>query len=156
MLAAELPHLVKARLELPVSRVDAPHHLQVLLPLPFDDVSQQHLELLILIVPRLKDFEASHHDLCEMWEMGLSLHRISSLVQGGSLRTKTYFFKFLISYMHQLPSAQDFEQLRTQVPGNCLHKAQGPLNGVFCVSDLSQMCENCNKSLSYFVQLSGR
>lgn len=27
VLAAELPHLVKARLELPVSRVDAPHHL---------------------------------------------------------------------------------------------------------------------------------
>lgn len=69
MLAAELPHLVKARLELPVSRVDAPHHLQVLLPLPFDDVSQQHLELLILIVPCLKDFEASHHDLlkCGRW-----------------------------------------------------------------------------------------
>lgn len=63
MLASELSHLVKTRLKLPVSRVDAPHHLQVLFPLPLDDVSQQHLELLILIIPRLEDFEASYHDL---------------------------------------------------------------------------------------------
>lgn len=63
VLAAELPHLVEAGLKLPVSGVDAPHHLQVLLPLPLDDVSQQHLELLVLVVPRLEDFEASHHDL---------------------------------------------------------------------------------------------
>lgn len=58
--------------------------------------------------------------------------------------------------MHQFPSAQDFEQLRTQVSGNCFHKTQGPLNGIFCVSDLSQMCENCNKCLPYLVQLCGR
>lgn len=68
VLAAELPHLVQAGLQLPVSRVDTPHHLQVLLPLPLDDVSQQHLEFLILIIPCLEDFEASHHDLRYSWE----------------------------------------------------------------------------------------
>lgn len=69
MLAAELPHLVQAGLELPVRGADAPHHLQVLLPLPLDDVPQQHLELLILVIPRLEDFEAGHHDLQDKWEM---------------------------------------------------------------------------------------
>lgn len=58
--------------------------------------------------------------------------------------------------MHQLPSAQDLEQLRTQVSGDGLHETQGPLNRVLRVADLSQMCENCNKGLPYLVQLRGR
>lgn len=63
VLASEFPHLVQASLQLPVGGVDPPHHLQVLFPLSFDDVSQQHLKLLILIVPSLEHFEASDHDL---------------------------------------------------------------------------------------------
>lgn len=41
VLAPKLSHLVQARLKLPVSGVDAPHHLQILFPFPFDNVSQQ-------------------------------------------------------------------------------------------------------------------
>lgn len=63
VLASELPHLVKARLELPVSRVDPPHHLEVFFPFPFDNVSQQYLQFLIFIIPRLKNFKARNHNL---------------------------------------------------------------------------------------------
>ena len=63
VLAPELPHLVQAGLELPVGRVDSPHHLQIFFPFPLDNVSQQHLKFLILVIPSLKNFKARHHDL---------------------------------------------------------------------------------------------
>lgn len=63
MLASKFPHLVKASLKLPVSWVDAPHHLQILFPFPLNDVSQQHLQFLIFIIPSLKNFKACDHNL---------------------------------------------------------------------------------------------
>lgn len=63
VLAPELPHLVEASLQLPVRGVDPPHHLQILLPFPLDNVPQQHLKFLVLIIPRLKNFKAGDHNL---------------------------------------------------------------------------------------------
>ncbi len=63
VLPSEAPHVIQAGLELTVGRTETPHHLQILLPLPLHNVPQEHLQLLVLVLPRLEDFETRHHHL---------------------------------------------------------------------------------------------
>ncbi len=58
--------------------------------------------------------------------------------------------------MHELASAQHFEQLRAQVSGDGLHQTQGTLDGVLGVSDLAKVGENGHQRLADLVQLGGR
>lgn len=83
VLPSETPHVIQPGLKLTVSGTETPHHLQVLLSLPFHDVSQKHLELLILVFPRLEDFKTRHHHLQKT-----EAHDMSST--GRLLQKKSY------------------------------------------------------------------
>ena len=81
-----------------MAAVDAPHHLEMLVPLLLDNVAHEALQLVVLVVPGGEDLAALGHDLLEL----------------------------LVWDVHEAPGAEHLQQLGGHVPADGFHKPRQP------------------------------
>ncbi len=77
-----------------MAAVDAPDHLEMLVPLLLDNVAHEALQLVVLVVPRGEHLAALRHHLLEL----------------------------LVGDVHEPAGAEHLQQLRRHVPADRLHQ----------------------------------
>ena len=68
----------------------------------------------------------------------------------------THLFKLIKWYMHQAPSAENFQHQAAEITADCLDQSQHTLNGVLCAAALLQMCKYGDKRATNALQFGSR